>query len=397
MLSANLLLVGLGLVSGIRAQNRSTLPDLLGPHPVSVTNYELFTDRWDPLAPTTEKRKLMLTIFQPLTKVTSCPVQLTYLPYMPPKTSKAWGEYLQKLIPSFPADVPSQIQIVNCDAADNETTSSDSPLLIFSPGAGAARQLYDSFNQAFASSGYTVVAIDHTYDSLIVEFPDNSTALMNQVWASINESTPAGLDAALSPFIPVRAADMSSVLDAIQNATIPGLEAYSTSPVKAIAYGQSLGGNTAAAAVEIDDRFTGMMDWGGDLWDPQVRNTNISIPTAFQGSQARYDSGHLNETWNDNLWKHLKAWSVAFGINDTQHVSVTDVPLIIDTLGLRNKAFNESFGTISGQRLLNVAWSHGLSFFDFVVNGTAPTLLEGPSSEYPDVFFIRIAENGTSS
>lgn len=398
MLRTSLLLLALGLSCSAQADgsNRTTLPDLLGPYPVSVRTHEVFTNQWDPLAPTTEKRKFMISVFQPLTKLenNSCPVPLTYLPYMPPVTSRVWGNYLHKLLPSLPADVPARMQIANCDAASNETTSSDSPLLIFSPGSGAARFLYDSYNQAFASSGYTVVSVDHTYDSLVVEFPDGSLAWRNTVWDYINTSTPAGLDATITPFIPPRSADLTSVLDAIENASIPGLEAYAERPVKAIAYGQSLGGNTAAAVVEQDPRFIGMMDWGGDLWDPQVRNTTITVPTAFQGSQAHLDSGHLQETWNNNLWKLLKGWSVVFGINGTEHVSVTDVPLIIDTLGLRNAQFNETFGTISGERLLNICWSHGLSFFDFVTNGTTPTLLEGPSPSYPDVFFVREAESG---
>lgn len=396
MLSLHLLVSSLGLIATVYAASRKTVPDLLGPYPVSVSSHELFTDRWDPLAPTTEKRKLMITVFQPLTNVTSCPKPLTYIPYMPPATSNVWGAYLHRLVPSVPENITDQIQIANCDAAGPFTTSTDSPLVVFSPGSGASRFLYDSYNQAFASSGYTIISVDHTYDALIVEFPDGSTALRNTVWDYINTSTPAGLDATITPFIPPRVGDMSSVLDAIEESRIPGLEAYAKQPVKAIAYGQSLGGNTAVAVVEQDSRFVGMMDWGGDLWDPQVRNTNISVPAAFQASQARWDSGHLAETWNDNLWDNLKAWSVAFGINNTQHVSVTDVPLIIDTLGLRNAAVNETIGTISGQRLLNIAWSHGLSFFDFVVNGTEPTLLEGPSSQYPDVFFIRRPEQGVS-
>lgn len=396
MLPATLLILGLGLLTSVYADNRTTLPDLLGPYPVSVTTQEVLTDRWDPLAPTAEKRKLMITVFQPLVNVKSCPVPLTYLPYMPPKTTKVWDKYAQSLVPSLPEDIFDRLQITNCDAASPNTTSSTSPLLIFSPGSGASRIVYDTYNQAFASSGYTVVSIDHTYDALIVEFPDGSVALRNTVWDSLNTSNAVGLEASVAPFIPVRTADMTSILDAIQNGSIPSLEAYANQSVKAIAYGQSLGGNTVAGVVEQDKRFIGMMDWGGNLWDPWVRNTNISVPTAFQASQAHWDNGKLEETWNNNLWEKIKGWSVVYGVNNTQHVTFTDVPLIIDTLGLRNANFTELFGTISGQRLLNVTWAYGLSFYDFVVNGTTPTLLQGPSSSYPDVFFIRRSEQSGS-
>lgn len=151
--------LGLDQVSSINMDNRTTLPSPPGPHPVSVTSHELFTDRYDPLAPTTEKRRLMLSAFQPLTKTRSCPKPLTYLPYMPPAASEVWVTYAHDLLLSVSANIFDRLQITSCDAADATTISSDSPLLAFSPGAGTSRFLYDTFNQAFASSGYTVISI----------------------------------------------------------------------------------------------------------------------------------------------------------------------------------------------------------------------------------------------
>src|SRR6476646_138342 len=51
------------------------------------------------------------------------------------------------------------------------------PVVLFSPGFGAERELYAGLIEDLASHGYIVVAIDHPHDAGIVEFPDGRVVI----------------------------------------------------------------------------------------------------------------------------------------------------------------------------------------------------------------------------
>ena len=66
-------------------------------------------------------------------------------------------------------DQPSSVCQRN---APLEAKSTAHSLSILSLGGGAPRFLYTTMLKDFVRRGFVVVAIDHLYDALVVEFPD---------------------------------------------------------------------------------------------------------------------------------------------------------------------------------------------------------------------------------
>lgn len=144
------------------------------PGPYSVTlKVQTFEDaeRWDPYAPEDqpEKRRVLASIFVPR-KDANCTIEV--VPYMPPATAAIFG--LQAASYGLPDDITQSLELELCEAGQTCTSKNKYPLVFFSPGRGGSRLMYNILARSLASYGYVVVALDHTYDTAIIEFPDGS-------------------------------------------------------------------------------------------------------------------------------------------------------------------------------------------------------------------------------
>ena len=66
------------------------------------------------------------------------------------------------------------------------------PLALFSGGLNTTRLFYSHLAQEIASHGFTVIMIDHPYDTDIVEFPNGDVIFGGSVASPANGSEPAG-------------------------------------------------------------------------------------------------------------------------------------------------------------------------------------------------------------
>lgn len=144
-----------------------------GTHPVAYT-VETLTDeaRWDPLAPaeTPHKRRIVVSVFSP---VDGGGCQLGEpIPYLPPATATTYTVILESLgLPSYLLD-DFELQFCTTPIQQQSNSSdSDYPVIIFSPGFSNTRLLSSAQAQSLASHGFTVITVDHPYDATIVEFP----------------------------------------------------------------------------------------------------------------------------------------------------------------------------------------------------------------------------------
>ncbi|KAB5579898.1 hypothetical protein GE09DRAFT_1080118 [Coniochaeta sp. 2T2.1] len=381
-----------------RAQSDVVLPALLGRHPVSIYDHEVKTSRPDPLAPTHQLRRLMVTIYRPFLDNTTCtPEHQSLIPYAPPVVADA---LLNALLGSPNASsILTPVKLLNC-SLPVPSSSASGPLLLFSPGYGGTHHGYASTLQAAASAGYTVVAIDHTYESAAVVFPsDGEVAYYSAVTDEYNNST-AGQNFLQS----VRIADAVSVLDAIERGDVPGLGRYSNSscssssplPLRAIMYGHSFGGSTAVNVAALDDRVLAAANIDGPYYNPVANGTApVTKPLLMMQSSALPPAA---ADW-PAFFPSVRGWKTWVRPNGTTHYGYTDLPVLADLLALRGTVMPEELvGTVDSGRLQEIVWRYTTEFFDFVLKGgRAPDLLVGPSGEFGDVEFVGHAEAETGN
>jgi hypothetical protein len=90
-------------------------------------------------------------------------------------------------------------------------------------------------------------------------------------------------------------------------------------------------------------------------------------------------------------WPELKAWKLELEVLGAQHGSFTDLPLLVDVLGLTPylpPAVIELLGSITGPRSLEIMRVFVGAFFDKVLRGKGSEILRKATSAYPEVVFI---------
>ena len=382
-------------------QSDVVLATQLGPYPVSIYDHEVKTLRPDPLAPTSQLRRLMITIYRPFLDSSTCPLEYqSQIPYAPPVVAAA---LLQGLLPNTSSPNASSIltpvKLVNCSRPVPPSFPSG-PLLLFSPGYGGTHAGYASVLQAAASSGYTVVAVDPTYEAAAVVFPDGYVAYPSAA-TNAYDSTYSGQNFLQA----VRVADAVSVLDAIEHGNVPGLGRYSNSscnpdstsacastPLRALMYGHSFGGSTAVNVAALDSRVLAAANIDGPYYGPVVNGT-VRKPLLMMESAALPPTA---ADWSTFYPTHVRGWKTWVRPNNTVHYGYTDLPLLADLLGLRGTIIpQELTGTVNSRRLQEIVWRYTMQFFAYVLSGANPDLLDGPSAEFPDVEFVGHAEAGT--
>ena len=152
------------------------MPSPPGPYDVAVRDFELIDpDRIDNFAPEPNtKRRIMVSAYLPVDPKHRCKPEVT--PYMPALTASVFGELGTSLgIPNGTIE-SFEMEFCNISTIKSSKSKKEFPVTIFSPGAQGTRLVYGAMARSFASLGYIVFTIDHTYETLVVEFPDGSAA-----------------------------------------------------------------------------------------------------------------------------------------------------------------------------------------------------------------------------
>jgi dienelactone hydrolase len=390
---------------------------LLGPYPVTINEHEIKTTRQDPLADSPELRRLLVIVYRPHLDNFTCPDEhQTYIPYGPPVVNAAmldslaiYGNYTvngQITNRSTKAEPFDQTRLFNCSRPFEPLTPS-APIVVFSPGSKGVHNFYTGLLQSVASSGYTVVAIDHTYESVAQVFPDGTVALQSKkAQAYYDVTQPGGPDP--GGLQSVRSDDMTDVLDAIEDGEVPGLGSFSkmdsnstttsnanrshptAKPLRVAAYGHSLGGSTAQNALVFDSRVVGAINIDGPVFGPAT-NVSTSKPFLILGSEELSPTVLASQL--SGIYNSYTGWKAWAWVKNSVHYGFTDLPVFADAFNLHGDYFPNIFtGTIGSARNHETHWQMSVSFFDYVFEGTRPDLLVGPLPQYPDVFVKAHAE-----
>lgn len=232
------------------------------------------------------------------------------------------------------------------------------PVVLFSPGFGTTRVLYQALAEDLASHGYLVVAVDHTGEAP-VEFADGHITL----------PSPAGSRRITPTVRATRLADMRFVLHHLNTLRGPRSDLR-----RVAAVGHSLGGSTAAALMLAEPAVRAGVDLDGDIFDTAAQR---GVPRAFMVLAA--GKGLLARRNVQGLLNHSRGPRLALEIAGLQHFSFSDLP-VIDPRA-------PDLGKTPSARDIAVERVYVRAFLDRYLSGQRSALLEGPSARWPQVRF----------
>lgn len=276
----------------------------------------------------------------------------------------------------------SHLSLVQTHAYQDAPVSnaqSSYPVLIFSHGhVGFVEQNLTQMEE-LASHGYIVCSIAHTYHAIVTVFPDGRVVPADSVLANDFLTGNSPTQAIYAEHLRIWTDDtrfLMNELEGIQAGQRESLLVGKLDMTRLGIFGQSFGGVTAVQVCSIDDRCQAGINLDGGLprgYTGQVIDSPLKQPFMFM----------LNEGAAYYMRTNLRAIeNAAYGITvrGTTHFDFTDLFLYSPVL-----KFTQAFGPIDGYRMVNIINGYTLAFFDEYLKGEMSPLLDGPSSDYPEV------------
>lgn len=361
-------LITLCASAAVSGRSKLPLPAPLGSYSVGTTSLEMIDhSRMDPYASTPQPRAIMVSLFYPTTDT-----HKPFAPYLPAKLAAIADQYL-----GLPAGFIESIQPqAHLNARLEEIP--DIPIILFSPGLGAAREEYTILFEGLASYGYLVIAMDHTYDAVLVEFLDGTIVLGSP---DINGDAQS---------IDVRTKDSSFVIDQLSNKTfitqIPGIGHRTFKESKIAMFGHSLGGTTTLSVLEADKRVLGGVSLDGPIFGAE-EELGINKPFLMFG---RDNHTRCNDPAWAEVWKHLAGWKAEITLAKTTHFTFTDIGAVFTEAGLIDSLDpgRSMYGSIDQVRATVVEITYLKAFFDFVLKRGKDTMFRHSDPAFPEITIV---------
>jgi pimeloyl-ACP methyl ester carboxylesterase len=360
-------LFSLAISTAVNGRAKVPLPALPGSYSVGTISLEMIDQsRIDPYAPTPQPRAIMVSFFYPTSDI-----HHPFAPYLPAELAAIADQYL-KLPAGFIENIQPQAHL---NARLKEIR--DIPIILFSPGLGGAREEYTILLEGLASYGYLVIAIDHTYDALIVEFPDGTIVVGGQL-----NGDAKSLD--------VRTKDSSFVIDQLSNKTfitqIPGIVHRTFKESKIAMFGHSLGGTTTLSVLEADTRVLGGVSLDGPIFGAEEElGTTKPFLMVGRDNHTRYN----DPAWAE-VWKHLTGWKSEITLTNSTHFTFADNGAIFTEAGLIDfvDPGRLMYGSIDQVRATVVEIAYLKAFFDFVLKGGKDTMFKHADPAFPEITIV---------
>lgn len=367
------------------------LPEPTGPFGIGKVSYhwvdpnrpEPFTD--DP----SDHRELMVDIWYPTEKRRNA----DNAPYLTNADLRATTSLLR--VPSFFLD---HLKYVKTHVQPGAPIAGEGPrpTLVYSPGLGS----HASFNtfkfEELVSQGYIVAAISHPYTMGDVAFPDGRHIRLDERMTEGNHHDPRteayaffantvypllGQDAvfALERLLEINAADPRGILTGRIDFERIGM------------FGSSLGGAATGEACRLERRFRACLALDSRMSAAVVQST-LEQPFMWIGAPAKQRAPDVASTVpaaHDSVravFDKLPNGGYLVFVANMAHPEIADYPFILPPpLGRR-------IGTVGPgewRRRLTAINAFTLAFFDEQLKGESSTLLDDPTSEYPEVVLER--------
>ncbi|QWF79993.1 alpha/beta hydrolase family protein [Amycolatopsis sp. CA-230715] len=359
-MSKRALLVGailtLALTGTAEAATPLVLPAPSGPHRIGLATMHLTdTSRPDPWVPSGD-RELMVSLWYPAARPSG-----VRAPYMTADESKL---YLGKDLPDLPPGLLSTVVTHATVDAEPARARGGLPLVVLSPGFGLPRATMTGLAEELASRGYAVAGIGHNYEAEGTSFPDGHTtscaACANRDYPKIGA---------------VRAQDVSFVLDQLTGEH-PAWRGARIAADRIAMIGHSAGGFSTIPAMLRDPRVAAAVNLDGNFRYPTENPVNR--PMLMLGGPPHVPAGP-DPSW-DRTWTQLTGWKRWLSVDDTQHLSFTDLAPLAKQLG-------RPLQPLDGDRVDRIVRSYVAAFVDTHLRHTGAPLLNGPSPRFPEVRF----------
>ena len=361
-------LAGTSVASAAEPTQTPYLPRPTGAAAVGSTSlYLKDTSRADPWVPSVPYRELMVSLYYPAASGHGPKAQ-----YMTPEESAALLDGSGTGLPPETLAGTRTNSILNARPAGRKHSL---PLVVLSPGYSNPRGTMTALAEDFASHGYVVALVGHTYEDSGTSFADGHFTRCvscdvkprdDAFWAKVGD---------------VRAADVSFVLDELtgRHPAWRGAELIDQSRIGMA--GHSAGGASAIPAMVADPRIKAGADLDGITTNP-IPLSGLDRPFLFV-SHARGDSPCLSVPSWERDWPQLTGWKRWLEVAGTVHASFTDVGLFSDQYNLDIGA------TTTGTRTQSITRTYLESFFNQTLRARPQHLLTKPSTRYPEVAFCR--------
>ena len=376
-----ILVLGIALIVYLNVAHNQplTLPAPGGSYGVGRIEYDwVDNSRIDPLSDTANaKRELAVWVWYPA----SVSQNDATVPYLPPDWVAARNkDQGSSILESRHSSIHTH-SFANVPLAGAQSAY---PVIIMEPGMGPIPTDYTVYAENLASHGYFVVGINPTYTSNVIVFPDGRIALRSQAGTIPDSANAAEADADASRIGKVWTEDVLFVMAQLQslNADQSSLFHNKLDLAHIGVFGHSFGGATAASVCEIDSRCKAGADLDGTLFSYQASKT-LQAPFMFMAEDnCDKDCDSLRQAYSAS-----NSAAYYLSIKGTRHFNFSDLPLRLPALTriLFNKL--DYIGTIQPERGLGISNAYLAAFFDQYLKGTNSTLLQGSSSDYPEVQF----------
>ncbi|NDJ75428.1 MAG: hypothetical protein GYB65_04140 [Chloroflexi bacterium] len=370
--------VVLAIVPTVQAQSQFLFqiipPD--GPYPVGRMQY-LWVDETRPEVHTiddeTDQRELLVEVWYPAAPAEDA----MFGPYMEPEMADLFS--VMYGLPEGSVDLIASNAFPDAPLAD---ALEQYPVLVLSPGFSAAPRQYSVLIEEMASYGYVVFAVSHPYVTTMTVFPDG------RVIELINYNRMATLwaprDVYDAEFTDVWVPDVMFVLDQITalNADDPdGIFTGRLLADRVGLMGHSQGARTISEACFLDARCAAAVNMDG--------GHSVSVDLGF-------DKPFMQITADNGITQFINAYEYSMEglgqdyyvimIPDTHHNSFLDepywLPLFYEDLRYQTDTLVSQYALLDYRLYIR-------SFFDRYVLEQEVPLLDGPSEDNPEVFFLK--------
>lgn len=199
------------------------------------------------------------------------------------------------------------------------------PVVIFSPGLGGMRWLYTAMIEDLASRGYTVVAVDPTYESAATVFPGGRVVPAGVRWPEDSGAA----DRKVTRLVSVRAADARFVLDRLEKLA-DGPLAGRLDLGRVGMLGHSVGGATTAETLRLDARFEAGVNIDGYLYGKAFQTGFRQPYLLVEGERPSRGEGYTREYVGrrDTLFQNLDGRGEKAKVEGAYHGNFSDGPFL---------------------------------------------------------------------
>ncbi|MDR0268000.1 dienelactone hydrolase [Paenibacillus sp.] len=348
------------------------------------------------------KRELMVQVWYPAQNTIGKP-----MPFIPGGDKVLKEEPMSGTF-GIPRKLTDYLKSISSHSYENAEVSGSNatyPLIILNHGYGSSKIFQTSQAENLASHGYIVASIDHTYSTFATVFPDGRTTTMKTDEELIGEKKYRNKVGKMWTD------DVSFTLDQLERINSGGIQSKLYGKIdfgRVGAFGHSFGG-AASYDSAYDPRIKAGIDLDGSLY--RYDKEPLSKPFMFIFSEMGFDLYNKVREHYVYTDEELKAYGVTreqiekdtreveTQVGHLEHVAKHGGQILyIENMEHYNFADLQFLtplfrqlkltGKINPARSAFIVNAYTLDFFDKYLKDKGGSLIDGPSSKYPEVKFV---------